>query len=231
MYNEVSKNLPLELRPYERCLKNGPEVLNDAELLAVILRTGCVGENSVSLAAGLLQLGDLEHLVSLSVPELTSVRGIGKVKAIQLQCVGELARRISAKDAYKIRFNSPQSVADCYLKKLSGESREQVYLLLLDSKGALIKELLLSKGTVNRSLLSAREVFVEAQRYKAVNIILLHNHPSGDPTPSEDDVSITRKIIRAGLIVDIPLIDHIILGRDDYISLKERGIFDERQEE
>lgn len=223
MHQNISKNLPAELQPYERCLKEGPCVLNNAELLAVILRTGSAGENSVSLAARLLAAGGLAQVVSMTVPQLTCVKGIGPVKAIQLQCIGELGKRLAAAHMDCILLKSPDCIARRYMDRLRYERQEHVYLLLLDNKGALIRELLLTKGTVNSSLLSSREVFVEALRYQAVNIILLHNHPSGDPTPSSEDIAITRKIGKAGELTDIPLLDHIIIGDTDYISLKERG--------
>lgn len=227
---EISKNLPADLQPYERCLKDGPSVLNNAELLAVILRTGSVGENSVDLAARLLREGTLEEIVAMTVPQLTAIRGIGRVKAIQLQCIGELGKRLAAPplDVGTRLFQTPDAIAYHYMGRLRFEKQEHVYLLLLDGKCRLIRELLLTKGTANNSLLSPRDVFVEAQRYRAESIVLLHNHPSGDPTPSDTDLSVTRQIKKAGELTDIPLLDHIIIGRNDYISLKERGDMDEQ---
>lgn len=223
MQHNISKHLPKDLRPYERCIQEGPQALNNAELLAVILRTGSVGENSLELSSRLLSMGSLTELVSMTVSQLTEIKGIGKVKAIQLQCIGELGRRISLTRQRGVLFTSPQLVSDYYMARLKDETQEQVILVLLNSKGALIKDLLLTKGTVNQTMLSPREVFIEALRYQAVKLILIHNHPSGDPTPSQEDISATIQIQRAGELTAIPLIDHIIIGDGRYISLKERG--------
>ena len=197
--------------------------LNNAELLAVILRTGSVGENSLELASRLLAIESLSGLVSMTVAQLTKIRGIGKVKAIQLQCIGELSRRLSVSRQQGIVLDSPQAVGNYYMNRLKDERQEQVLLVFLNNKGALIRDLVLTKGTVNQTILSPREVFIEAFRYQAVKIILIHNHPSGDPTPSAEDVAVTRQIQKAGELTAIPLLDHIIIGDGRFISLKERG--------
>ena len=208
MKHDISKQLPKDIQPYERCMEQGAGALNNAELLAVILRTGSVGENSLELASRLLAIESLSGLVSMTVAQLTKIRGIGKVKAIQLQCIGELSRRLSASRQQGIVLDSPQAVGNYYMNRLKDERQEQV---------------LLTKGTVNQTILSPREVFIEAFRYQAVKIILIHNHPSGDPTPSAEDVAVTRQIQKAGELTAIPLLDHIIIGDGRFISLKERG--------
>ena len=159
----------------------------------------------------------------MTVAQLTKIRGIGKVKAIQLQCIGELSRRLSASRQQGIALDSPQAVGNYYMNRLKDERQEQVLLVFLYNKGALIRDLVLTKGTVNQTILSPREVFIEAFRYQAVKIILIHNHPSGDPTPSAEDVAVPRQIQKAGELTAIPLLDHIIIGDGRFISLKERG--------
>lgn len=223
MEHATSRNLPKELQPYERCVRDGAAMLNDAELLAVLLRTGSVGENSLELASRLLLHGSLSELVSMTTQQLTEVKGIGRVKAIQLQCVGEAARRIHLTQTDEVIFSSPQDVGDYYMKRLRQEVQELVFLVMLNHKGALIRDLMLTKGTVNHAILSPREVFIEALRHQAVRIIIVHNHPSGDPTPSAEDISVTLQIQKAGELTAIPLLDHIIVGKSSYVSLKERG--------
>lgn len=223
MKHDISKQLPKDIQPYERCMEQGAGALNNAELLAVILRTGSVGENSLELASRLLAIESLSGLVSMTVAQLTKIRGIGKVKAIQLQYIGELSRRLSASRQQGIVLDSPQAVGNYYMNRLKDERQEQVLLVFLNNKGALIRDLVLTKGTVNQTILSPREVFIEAFRYQAVKIILIHNHPSGDPTPSAEDVAVTRQIQKAGELTAIPLLDHIIIGDGRFISLKERG--------
>ena len=227
--HQAMKWRPKEIRPYERYLSDGPSVLNDAELLAVILRTGSVGESSIELATRILSLdgnkNGLLGLLRLTIPELMSIKGIGTVKAVQLQCVCELSRRISKSMAYEgISMNNPQAIAEYYMEDLRHQGQEQLMLLMLNTKNKLIKDVIISKGTVNASLISPREIFVESLRYQAVYIILLHNHPSGDPSPSLEDIRITRRMKEAGDILGITLLDHIIIGDNAYISLKERGI-------
>ncbi len=226
------KEKPQSMRPYERCIEYGPEVLNDAELLAVILRTGSVGIESVELGKEILHQLDknkgLGGLGNLSIQQLLQIKGIGKVKAVQIQCVAELSRRMSkAIMAERIYFHAPDTVARYYMEDMRHLTQEQMRLILLNTKSALIKEVIIFKGTVNSSIVSPREIFVEAMRYGAVFVLLLHNHPSGDPTPSAEDILVTKRLKEAGNIVGIPIIDHIIIGDNNYVSLKERGIFED----
>ena len=217
------------LRPYEKCLKFGPGMLSDAELLAVILRTGAVGMDSIALAAQILQLAPgrkgLAGLYQLSVEELCSLKGVGNVKAIQVQCIGELSRRISKSIAAEgIAMNQPDTIARYYMEDMRHLTQEHLLALFLDGKTRLIRDKMLFKGTVNGAMLSPREVLIEALRSNAVYLVLLHNHPSGDPQPSREDIGVTKRVSEAGKIVGIQLIDHIIIGDNQYISLKERGV-------
>lgn len=223
------KDVPVNERPYEKCFINGPEYLTDSELLAVILRTGTKGISAYDLSARLLKGADeKENLLSilhLSKEQLLKIKGIGKVKAVQIMCIGELAKRISSASARSgIRFKCPASIADYYMEQMRHLEQEQLVVMYFDTKCRLIKDKILTTGTVNQSLISSREIFVEALKCNAVNIVLIHNHPSGDCVPSRDDCSVTKKIKEAGKLIGINLIDHIIIGDRKYTSLKEAGI-------
>ena len=224
------KELPVSERPYEKCERYGTEALSDAELLAVIIRTGTKKVRAIDLAVNILNYSTacpgLKGLNYLTLKELTKIKGIGRVKAIELLCITELTRRM-AKEITRssLLLTSPKSVADYYMQDMRHLSREQVVLLLLDTKNRLIKDMVISQGTVNTSIMPAREVFIYAVKYEAVGIILIHNHPSGDPGPSTEDIRVTKKIADAGNLIGISLMDHIIIGDNKYTSLKEEGFF------
>ena len=219
------KSLPLESRPDEKLERYGALSLSDAELLAIIIRTGFQGYNSVRLAEDILNCSKGKGLIGLcqvDIEELTKVRGVGKVKAIQLKAVAELTRRISKRIAKEsLIMDSPETVARYFMEDLRHKDKECFMMLSLDGKGALIAESLISIGTVNASLASPREVFIEAIKNRAVSIILVHNHPSGNPHPSKNDLVVTEKMKQAGELLGIKLIDHIIIGDNSYVSLSE----------
>ena len=224
----TTKNLPPSERPYEKCEQNGPESLSNAELLAVIIKTGTKQKRSVDLAQEILSLsqshGGLYGLYRLSMKDLLNIDGIGRVKAIQILCTLELAKRLSQTfQPDRMAFDSPSSVASFYMEHMRHYRQEHLMLLMLDVKNRKIKDLLLSKGSINASLISTREIFCEALRYGAVNIILIHNHPSGDPTPSKDDITVTKEVQAAGKIIGIQLLDHIIIGDQTFKSLHSCG--------
>lgn len=222
------KDIPNAERPYEKCLKQGAEALSDAELLAVLLRTGTKGENVLALAKRLLYQDGGAGLLGIhqfSFQSLMKLKGIGKVKAVQILCLSELAKRLSkASVEPRLRFSSSQSVAEYYMEDLRHRNQEVMKLLLLNSKAELIDETNISKGTVNASLITPRELFVEALKKEAVSMILLHNHPSGDPTPSRDDILTTKRISECGLLIGIELLDHIIIGNNCYVSFQEENL-------
>ncbi len=222
------KDIPNAERPYEKCLKQGAEALSDAELLAVLLRTGTKGENVLALAKRLLYEDGGAGLLGIhqfSFQSLMKLKGIGKVKAVQILCLSELAKRLSqASVEPRLRFSSSQSVAEYYMEDLRHRNQEVMKLLLLNSKAELIDETNISKGTVNASLVTPRELFVEALKKEAVSMILLHNHPSGDPTPSRDDILTTKRISECGLLIGIELLDHIIIGNNCYVSFQEENL-------
>lgn len=224
--NENFSSLPQEDRPYERCIRHGVQSLSNRDLLAVILRTGAKGRNVLELAGDLLKLvperEGFTGIRRLSLDELSKVKGIGKVKAVQLKCLLEIARRMARAEAGEgTHFTSPSAVANYYMEDLRHEEQEVLLLLMLNQRGRLIKERYMFKGTVNASVISPREIFVEALASRAVQIILLHNHPSGDASPSPEDLDVTRRIKEAGQLLGIALTDHIIIGEHAYVSLRE----------
>lgn len=223
------KELPISERPYEKCEQLGAEVLTDAELLAVIIRSGSKNERSIDLAQKVLSMDTYkEGLASvnyLTLKDLMRIKGIGRVKAIQIKCIAELAKRMAKVQAIeRFNVNSPSSVANCFMEEMRHLSQEILKLIMLDTKNNIIYDKIITKGTVNTSLITPREIFVEAIKHEAVHIIILHNHPSGDPTPSREDILITERIKESGNILNIELLDHIIIGDGKYISLKEKGI-------
>lgn len=224
--NENFSSLPQEDRPYERCIRHGVQSLSNRDLLAVILRTGAKGRNVLELAGDLLKLvperEGFTGIRRLSLDELSNVKGIGKVKAVQLKCLLEIARRMAREEAGEgTYFTSPSAVANYYMEDLRHEEQEVLLLLMLNQRGRLLKERYMFKGTVNASVISPREIFVEALAARAVQIILLHNHPSGDASPSQEDLNVTRRIKEAGQLLGIALTDHIIIGEHAYVSLRE----------
>ncbi len=222
------KDIPALEQPYEKCKAYGAGVLTDSELLAIFIRTGTKESNPIQIAQEILRMSGKDSLVglmSMSLTDFMSVNGIGEVKAIQLLCLAELSKRISKQQAApNVQLNSPGSIAGYFMEQLRHEKQEQVWLCLFDAKCNLICDRMLSSGTVNTSLISPREIFQLALINNAVFIVLVHNHPSGDPTPSDDDIAITDRVSEVGLLMNLRLIDHIIIGDRDYASLKEMGL-------
>lgn len=227
--NFTMKEMPEEERPYEKCLCYGARNLTDVELLAVLLRSGTKGVNSLELARNILysQSGDASilNIHHLTLQKLKKIKGIGTVKAIQILCLSELAKRLAKASAKEgLVFNLPSTIAEYYMEEMRHQKQEHMKLLMLNTKSKLIGETNISKGTVNASLVSPRELFIEALECNAVSIILLHNHPSGDPTPSTNDILITKRVKEAGDLISIDLLDHIIIGNNCYISFSEQQL-------
>ncbi|MFI3212126.1 MAG: DNA repair protein RadC [Eubacteriales bacterium] len=227
---EKSYATNMERLPYEKFLSDGPQSLTNAELLAIIIRTGTKENTPVMLGEKILELSNgkqkgLLGLHHVSIQDLMSIQGIGEVKAVKIKCVTEFSRRI-AKDTFlpTVKFDKPNTVAEYYMEEMRHHETEQVLLVMTDNKNQLIKELVISQGTVNQSMLSSREIFIHALRYRAVYILLIHNHPSGDPTPSKADIQITKQINEAATLLNIPLMDHIIIGDHQYRSMRELGL-------
>ena len=222
------KQLPVTERPYEKCEKYGASALSDAELLAIILKTGQKGKKAIDMACELLQIDPahpgLEGLLRADMHLLRSVCGIGRVKAISLSAVFELAGRLSRLPFHDgFIYDSSEKVAEYYMQQMRLSGQEQLHVMMLDSKNRLLRERMLSLGTVKAALVDPRDIFLEALRCEAVGIILVHNHPSGDPSPSGDDLSVTARVRDAGRLLGIDLIDHVIIGNMNYTSLRDQG--------
>ena len=225
--NRNMKDLPESEKPYEKCLKQGAASLSDAELIAVVIRTGSQNEQAVDLAKEILLLppGGILNLEYLSVSQLQKLYGIGAVKAVQLKCVAEISRRMAmAKRRDRICMNDAESIAAYYMETMRHESKEHLPLSMYGSNSRLLGDEMISVGTCNSSLISPREIYLQALSHQAVYVVLLHNHPSGDPRPSEEDILVTERIKKCGELLDIPLMDHIIVGDNCYYSFHEQGI-------
>ena len=217
------KNMPESERPYEKCQKYGVKSLSDAELLAVIIKSGTKNKRSIDLAMQVLGADDQDGLAGmcrLTFQDLTKIKGVGTVKALQILCTIELSRRIakaSLGDRYV--FDSAEAIAAYYMEDLRHLKQEHLILLMLDTKNQLIADSMITKGTVNAAMISPREIFIEAMKHEAVNIILVHNHPSGHPVPSQADIEITKNIASVEKLLGIHLLDHIIIGNRCYETL------------
>lgn len=225
MYSKKQQTSEL---PYEKFVTKGAQSLSDKELLAIIIRTGTATKSPLDIADEILSLQgsrkDLLDICRVSLEELMSISGIGQVKAVKIKCIAELSKRIAMTSRKeKLCFTNPQSIADYYMEQFRHLEFETVLLICLDNKSRLIEDYTISQGTINASLLSPREIFLKALRARAVFIIMLHNHPSGDPSPSKQDLLITKKIQEVSKMIEIPLIDHIIIGDSRYVSFKESG--------
>ncbi len=215
--------IPLENRPRERFQKLGPAALSDAELLAILLQKGTVKENAVELSNRLLSEYSLAKLPTLSLKELQQTNGIGLVKAIQIKAAFEFGRRSSVSNSNNFVVRDTKSVYDYASSKIGGSDREQFLVLLLNSKNRIIKDEIVSVGILNASLIHPREVFKSAIRESANAIILVHNHPSGDPMPSEEDKVVTGIFKEAGRLLNIQVLDHVIIGRNSHYSFAKEG--------
>ena len=218
-------DLPKEERPRERLVKFGEQALSAQELLQLILGRGIAGESVVVTAQKLLsQFGSFQKLAEASIEELSSIKGIGLAKAAQIKAVFEIGRRLSTQTLpYKSKeLTDPEKVYKLIKSKLKDYHKEHFYIIALNSRNHSIAEV--SVGSLNASVVHPREVFAEAIKNKAASVILVHNHPSGDPEPSEDDLAITKKLIEVGEILGITVADHIIITRSNYFSLKVQGL-------
>ncbi|WP_233231667.1 RadC family protein [Tichowtungia aerotolerans] len=227
------KDLPKALQPREKFDRVGPENLSESDLLALILRTGVAGLNVVELAEMLLlQYGSLSALSRASAAELQKIRGVGKEKAKILKASLEMGRRLVQENVGENpRIASPEEAAAVLRERARGLDREVFWVLLLDIKNRLmVPPCEVSRGTLNSSLVHPREIFKPAVQHSAAHVILAHNHPSGDPSPSAQDIKVTRKLVEAGHMMEITVLDHMIIGRktregvDDFMSLRESGL-------
>jgi DNA repair protein RadC len=225
-YNPTIKEMPTSERPRERLAAYGPQALSLAELLAIILRTGTKDENVVRLATRLItNYQGLAGLAQAPFCDLIKIKGLGSVKAIELQAVFEIGRRlVVASPGERPQVKSPADAANLLMLEMQLLEQEQLRVILLDSKNHVLKVQTVYVGSLNSAQVRVGELFREAIRSNSAAIIVVHNHPSGDPTPSPEDVAVTRQIVEAGKLLDIDVLDHLVIGMQRWVSLKERGL-------
>ncbi|MFN8470136.1 MAG: DNA repair protein RadC [Caldilineaceae bacterium] len=225
-YTPMLRDLPMDMRPRERMLMAGPGALSNAELLAILLRIGVKGESVVHVAENLLvRFGGLPGIAQANFEELCNVNGVGEAKATQLKAALEIGRRLLlALPQERLQIRSPADVADLMMLELALLEQEQMRAVLLDTKNNVLRVTTVYTGSLNTAVVRIGEVFREAIRANCASIIVVHNHPSGDPTPSPEDVRVTEMLVEAGKLLDIAVLDHIVIGRNRYVSLKERGL-------
>lgn len=223
------KELPISERPYEKLEMYGESTLSNAELLAIIIKSGTKEESSVTLAQKILSLGEnkkckqdnLKFLQELSIEEFMKIKGIGKVKAIQLKAVCELAKRISRPiEQIKTKVNRPKDIANLLMDELKVEKREIVKVIIMNSQNVILKIQTIAQGGTSSAQVDSKDVLIEAVKIGAPKIILIHNHPSGESKPSGADIEFTKKIEKAAEILGIQLLDHIVIGYNQYTSIK-----------
>lgn len=219
-------DLELSERPRERLARLGPQVLSNAELLAILLRVGVAGENAVQLGGRLLHdLGDLPGLHRASFDEVCAQYGIGPAKAAQIKAAIELGNRLSVlAPEERPEIHSPSDAAALVQYEMGALEQEELRVFLLDTRNRVLQIPTIYRGSLNSSQVRVGELFKSAIRRNAASIIIVHNHPSGDPKPSPDDVALTRNVVQAGELLDIEVLDHIVIGGGQFISLKERGL-------
>lgn len=219
------KDLPIDERPREKLVKLGAEALSNAELLSIILRTGSTRQTAVRLADELLaRVEGLRGLIDVSVEELTKIPGIGPVKAMQLVALSELTRRLQAAQHGRQKIESADELVELLMPQMRFATKEIFMLVLLNSQNQILAMQEISKGTVNETIVHPREVFREAIRRSSTALVLVHNHPSGDPEPSKEDLEVTHRLSEGGRLLGIEVLDHLIIGDGQYVSLRERGI-------
>jgi len=225
-YRPTIRELPASERPRERLQHYGAAALSHGELLAIILRTGGRGENVLGMAQRLLSTyRGLGGLARASFGELASERGLGLAKTAQMQAAFELGRRLLvASPDDRPQITSPADAANLLMPEMALLEQEHLRTLLLDTKHRVLASPTVYVGNVNTSVIRVAELFREAIRLNCVALIVAHNHPSGDPTPSADDVKVTEQIVQAGKLLDIEVLDHLVIGQQRYVSLKERGL-------
>lgn len=221
------RDVPVSERPRERMVRDGADSLSNTELLAILLRTGTSEESVISLACRILnQVGELRGLKSITYEELVTIRGIGPAKALQIAAGLELGKRIASSTVpNRPTVRSPQDVASFMMEDLRYHTQEHFVCLYLNTKNQVLGRETVFIGSLNSSIVHPREVFKEAIRRSSASVICLHNHPSGDPSPSREDIEVTRRLLDAGKILGIDLLDHVIIGDGRFYSLKEKGHF------
>ena len=219
------KDIIKEERPRETLLKKGETYLSDSELLAILINNGTRDKSAITLAREIIETSDgIRNLSNITVEELSKIKGIGLAKACRIISALELGRRVSvASEMQKFKISSPQDIGNVYMEELRYKKKEIFRVVLLNTKNVIIGSKDISEGSLNASIVHPREVFLEAINKSANKMILMHNHPSGDPTPSSEDINITKRLISAGQIVGIEILDHVIIGDGSFYSFKENG--------
>lgn len=221
------KELPLDDRPREKLILRGVQSLSDAELIAILLRTGTKGQNVIQIAQGLLnKYGNLNLLSTQTIESIKKFPGIGKDKAATLIAAFEISRRAAIQEKWfsNKKITSPSDIADIFIPLLRDEVKEKFFVICLNSSNKIIKHELISVGNLNSSVVHPREVFKVAIENNSANIILLHNHPSGNTEPSNEDIRLTKNLVEAGKLMDIHVFDHIIVAGNNYCSLVEKKV-------
>lgn len=214
-------DIPKQNRPRERFLKHGPEALSDSELFAIILRTGTIEENVIDMSNRLIGEYGLDKLFECSLKELQEIKGIGPSKAMQILAMSELGKRASiSKNTISKKVRCAKDVFDLFHERLKDKKEEHFYIVMLNTQNNIIGEQLISKGILDASIIHPREVFKPAIKNSASKIILVHNHPSGDPFPSGDDISITKRLVDFGKEFGIKVVDHVIIGNNVWWNWK-----------
>lgn len=233
-------------RPRERLVRLGAQALSNAELVAILLRTGTSGASALEIGQRLLALGQtdgmpperaagaagrnseqdlgLRYLVTCALDDLRRVPGVGLAKAVQIKAAVEFGRRIATASAARVAVRSPRDVSGLVMEEMRYLDREQFRIVLLDSKNQVLGLKVVSVGSLSSSIVHPREIFKEAITRSSAAVILVHNHPSGDPTPSQEDIDVTRRLVDAGRLLGIEVLDHIVVGDNRYVSFKEKGI-------
>ncbi|MDF2592622.1 MAG: repair protein RadC [Clostridia bacterium] len=221
------KDLPENERPREKLTKYGAEVLSNAELLAILLRTGTKNESAIDIAYKLLKNQEgIGFILENKAEELSSIHGIGPAKAAQLKAAVELGRRLATQTYKKeIFIRCSRDASNIVMEDMRYLKKEYMKAILLNIKCGLVGVEEISVGSINSSIVHPREVFVPAIKRSCASVILVHNHPSGDPTPSQEDINITKRLVEGGKILGIEVVDHIIIGDGKYVSLKDKGLF------
>ena len=220
------RELSNQLRPRERLQTYGAQALSDAELLAIIVSSGGKSYSAFGVATNLLNRYEtLKKIFSLDLKTLQKVSQIGNVKAVTFKAVEEISKRIINEDELKPLVTSPKDIFKIVRKYTFGKTQEHLYLISLDSKNRMLSIDLLTKGTLNETLISPREIYIKAFQNEAVNIILVHNHPSNDPTPSDDDITVTQSISKTGINLGVVLLDHVVVSDTKFVSLKAMNVF------
>lgn len=225
-YAPMIRDFAVSDRPRERLIQVGAKAVSTAELLAIIMRTGSNGENVVRLAERLLaQFRDLPGIARASVTELTQVKGIGPAKAVEIKAALEVGRRLmTSTPEERFKITSPDDAANLLMSEMALLEQEHLKVIILDTRNKVLDTPTIYIGSLNTSLIRVGELFKQAIKENAAAIIVAHNHPSGDPAPSPEDIRVTRQIVQAGQLLNIEVLDHLVIGHYRYVSMKERGL-------